>query len=84
MLSKYEQGDFIDQSLYNSMIGSFLYLTSSHLKITFLGGEYARYPSNHMVSHLTQVKHIIKYIIQTSDLWNFVLFCYKLLNGGIL
>lgn len=75
MLSKYEQGDFIDQSLYNSMIGSFLYLTFSHLKITFLWGEYARYPSNHMVIHLTQIKRILKYIIRTSDygiLYSFV------------
>lgn len=66
-LSKVEQGFSIDQSLYRSMIGILLYLTSSHLDITFFVGLCCLYQVNLKVSHPTQVKCIIKYKNGTCD-----------------
>src|ERR1044072_4944390 len=37
-LSKDEKGEYVDQSLYRSMIGSLLYLTTSRPDITFAVG----------------------------------------------
>jgi hypothetical protein len=42
-LTKDEKGIVANQSLYKSMIGSLLYLTSSRLDITFVVGVCARY-----------------------------------------
>lgn len=61
-LSKYENGVDVDQSLYRSMIGSMLYLTTSRPDITFVIGVCARYQAKPKVSYLNQVKRIMKYI----------------------
>ncbi|XP_057442142.1 uncharacterized mitochondrial protein AtMg00810-like [Lotus japonicus] len=66
-LTKDGQGEDVDQSLYRSMIGSLLYLTTSRPDITFAVGVCARYQSAPKASHLLQVKRIIKYINSTSD-----------------
>jgi len=66
-LSKDEDGVAIDQSLYKSMIGSLLNLTASRPDITFVVGVCARYQAEPKMSHLTQVKRILKYINDTSD-----------------
>jgi hypothetical protein len=55
-LSKDENGVAIDQSVYNSMIGSLLYLTGSRPDITFTVGVCARYQAEPKMSHPTQVK----------------------------
>ncbi|WJX23068.1 hypothetical protein P8452_12315 [Trifolium repens] len=66
-LTKDEKGISVDQSLYRSMIGSLLYLTASRPDITYAVGVCARYQANPKVSHLTQVKRILKYVNGTSD-----------------
>jgi len=66
-LSKDENGVAVDQSLYRSMIGSLLYLTSSRPDITFVVGVCARYQAEPKMSHLVQVKRILKYINGTTD-----------------
>jgi len=66
-LTKDEKGVDVDQSLYRSMIGSLLYLTTSRPYITFVVGVYARYHAEPKMSHLTQVKRIFKYLKGTSD-----------------
>ncbi|WJX83726.1 hypothetical protein P8452_66368 [Trifolium repens] len=66
-LTKDEKGISVDQSLYRSMIGSLLYLTASRPGITYVVGECARYQADPKVSHLTQVKRILKYVNGTSD-----------------
>jgi len=66
-LTKDESGISVDQSMYKSMIGSFLYLTTSRPNITFDVGVCARYQAEPNMSHLTQVKRILKYINSTSD-----------------
>jgi hypothetical protein len=50
-----------------SMIGSLLYLTASRPDITFVVGICTRYQANPKMSHLTQVKRILKYVNGTSD-----------------
>ncbi|MCH79563.1 gag-pol polyprotein [Trifolium medium] len=66
-LTKDEKGIDVDQSMYGSMIGSLLYLTASRSDITFAVGVCARYQSEPKMSHLVQVKRILKYINGTSD-----------------
>ena len=66
-LSKDEHGVSVDQSLYRSMIGSLLYLTASRPDISFAVGVCARYQAEPKMSHLNQVKGILKYVSGTSD-----------------
>jgi hypothetical protein len=66
-LSKDEHGVSVDQSLYRSMIGSLLYLTASRPDISFAVGVCARYQAEPKMSHLNQVKRILKYVSGTSD-----------------
>jgi hypothetical protein len=66
-LSKDEKGVNVDQSLYRSMIGSLLYLTASRPDISFAVGVCARYQAEPKMSHLNQVKRILKYVSGTSD-----------------
>ncbi|MCH85254.1 putative gag-pol polyprotein [Trifolium medium] len=61
-LTKDEQGTSVDQSMYMSMIGSLLFLTASRPDIAFDVGVCARYQAEPKMSHLTQVKRILKYI----------------------
>jgi hypothetical protein len=49
------------------MIGSLLYLTASRPDIAFAVGVCARYQAAPKVSHLTQVKRILKYVSGTCD-----------------
>ncbi|XP_050877911.1 secreted RxLR effector protein 161-like [Lathyrus oleraceus] len=66
-LTKDEKGVNMDQSLCMSMIDSLLYLVASRPDITFVIGVCARYKSEPKMSHITQVKRILKYINGTSD-----------------
>ncbi|XP_058764756.1 uncharacterized mitochondrial protein AtMg00810-like [Vicia villosa] len=66
-LSRDEKGVNMDQSLYRSMIGSLLYLTTSRADIAFVVGVCARYQVEPKVSHINQVKRILKYVDGTSD-----------------
>ncbi|XP_058732628.1 secreted RxLR effector protein 161-like [Vicia villosa] len=66
-LSKGENGEDVDQSLYRSMIGNFLYLTASRLDITFVFRVCARFQEKPKASHLTQGKRFSKYISGTYD-----------------
>jgi hypothetical protein len=66
-VSKDENGVSVDQSLYRSMIGSLLYLTASRPDIAFVVGVCARYQAEPKVSHINQVKRILKYVNGTSD-----------------
>ncbi|WJX83409.1 hypothetical protein P8452_66072 [Trifolium repens] len=66
-LTKDEKGVSVDQSVYRSIIGSLLYLTASRPDISFEVGVCARYQAEPKMSHLTQVKRILKYVNGTSD-----------------
>ena len=60
-------GEFVDVTLYRSMINCFLYLTVSRPDIAFNFGVCSRFQSNPKVSHLNVVKRIIKYVGGTCD-----------------
>ncbi|CAM8934412.1 unnamed protein product [Rhodiola kirilowii] len=66
-ITKDDAGTSVDQTLYRSMIGSLLYLTASRPDIAYVVGVCARYQANPKVSHLLQVKRIIKYDCGTTD-----------------
>ncbi|XP_050876093.1 uncharacterized mitochondrial protein AtMg00810-like [Lathyrus oleraceus] len=66
-LTKDEKGINMDQSLYRSMIGSLFYPTASRPGITFAVGFCARYQYEPKISHITQVKRILKYINGTIE-----------------
>ena len=72
-ISKDENGVSVDQSLYRSMIGSLLYLTASRPDIAFVVGVCARYQAEPKVSHINQVKRILKYVNGTSDYGYYIL-----------
>jgi hypothetical protein len=55
-LTKDEKGENVDQSLYKSLMGSLLYLTTSRPDIAFVVGVCAKYQAKPKMSHLTQVK----------------------------
>ena len=57
----------VDPTLYQSMIGSLLYLTASRPDIPFSVGVCARFQVAPKESHLTAVKRIIHYINGTFD-----------------
>ena len=61
----------VNPTLYKSIIGSLLYLTTSRPNITFSIGVCARYQVVPKESHLTAVKRIIRYVNETPDygLW---------------
>ena len=52
----------IDQTLYRSMIGSLLYLTTSQLDLCYSMGFYAQYQACPKESHFTIFKKFIKYV----------------------
>ena len=60
-------GEFVDVTLYRSMIECLLYLTASRPDIAFGVGVCSRFQSNPKVSHLNAIKRIIKYVGGTCD-----------------
>jgi hypothetical protein len=58
-------GKPVDPSLYRSMIGNLLYLTTSRPDIAFSVGVCAHFQANPKESHHTVVKHIIRYVNDT-------------------
>ena len=66
-----ERGKNVDQTLYRSMIGSLLYLTTSLPFLCYNVGICACYQACPKESHLTTIKKIIKYVNGTTEfrLW---------------
>ncbi|XP_022870751.1 uncharacterized protein LOC111389996 [Olea europaea var. sylvestris] len=60
-------GRSVDPTLYRSMIGSLLYLTTSRLDIAFSVGVYARFQVDPKESHLSTVRRIVRYVNGTLD-----------------
>ncbi|KAM7466521.1 hypothetical protein LguiB_014083 [Lonicera macranthoides] len=67
-LAKDVAGKKVDATLYRSMIGSLLYLTSSRPDILFSVCACARYQSEPKESHLSAVKRIVRYVNGTLSL----------------
>jgi hypothetical protein len=63
-----ERGNPVDQTLYRSMIGSLLYLTTSRPDIMFSVCISARFQANPKKTHLSVVKRILRYLKHTQAL----------------
>ena len=61
-------GKNVDSSLYRSMIGSLLYLTTSKPDISYSVEVCAIYQANPKESHMIALKRIIKYVKAIADL----------------
>ncbi|XP_019194748.1 PREDICTED: uncharacterized protein LOC109188558 [Ipomoea nil] len=61
-VSKDDTGPSVDNTVYQSLIGSLLYLIASRPDIMFSVGMCARYQSDPKESHLIAAKRILKYI----------------------
>ncbi|XP_050908014.1 secreted RxLR effector protein 161-like [Lathyrus oleraceus] len=70
-LERNENGKDVEVKKYIGMIGSLLYFTASRLDIMFSVYMCARYQSSPKESHLKDVKHIFRYLHDTSNygLW---------------
>ncbi|KAK4859431.1 hypothetical protein QYF36_005321 [Acer negundo] len=66
-LSTDASGKSVDQTLYQRMIGSLLYLTVGRTDISFSVGVCARYQADPKESHLSSVKRIIHFLNGTSN-----------------
>jgi hypothetical protein len=58
-------GKFVDQKVYQSMIGSLLYLCASRPDIMLSICICARFQSDPKERHLVVVKHILRYLVHT-------------------
>lgn len=70
-LDKEENGGPIEQRKYLGKIGYLLYLIAFHLDIIFVVCQYARFQVSPKESHLSMVKHIMRYLtnIQQMGQW---------------
>ena len=64
-------GNMVDQKLYQSMIGSLLYVTVSRLDVMFSVCMCARFQASPRESHLKATKRILRYLKHTQNvgLW---------------
>jgi hypothetical protein len=58
-------GNYVDQKVYQSMIGSLLYLCARRPKIMLSGCLHARFQSDPKECHLVVVKKILRYLVHT-------------------
>jgi hypothetical protein len=63
-----EGGKSIDQTLYRSMIGSLLYLTTSRPDIMFSVCMCARFQASPKETHLVVIKRILRYLKHTPSI----------------
>jgi hypothetical protein len=63
-----EEGNPVDQTLYHSIIGSLLYLTTSRPDIMFSVCMCARFQANPKEQHLIAVKRILRYLKHTPSI----------------
>ena len=57
----------VNPTLYRSIIGNLLYLTTSKLDISFSVGVCAQFQATPKESHMTAVKRVIWYVNETSN-----------------
>jgi hypothetical protein len=70
-LSKKDEGPTVDPTLYKSLVGSLLYLTTTRLDIMYATSLVSRFMESPKDSHWKMAKRILGYIAGTLnfDLW---------------
>ena len=66
-LSKNDESDEVNQTMYRSMIGKLQYVVHSRLDIALAVGIVARFSANPKENHLLAVKRIMRYLKGTDD-----------------
>ncbi|XP_035829983.1 secreted RxLR effector protein 161-like [Helianthus annuus] len=66
-LSKDDPEEFIDESVYRSLVGSLMYLTNTRPDIMFAVSKISRFMECPKKSHWEAAKRILKYIKDTLD-----------------
>jgi hypothetical protein len=67
-LSKHDEGEIVDPSLFKSLVGSLRYLTCTRPDILYAVGVVSRYMENPTTTHLKAAKRILRYIKGTTNL----------------
>ena len=70
-LSKNDESLEVDHNMYRSMIGSFLYVTTTRIYVMLSIGSVSRFQSTHKQTHVAAVKRILRYLKGTMEygLW---------------
>ncbi|XP_028100619.1 uncharacterized protein LOC114299981 [Camellia sinensis] len=63
----HEGKDLNDATMYQQLVGSFLYLTSTRLNISYAVGVMSRYMQKPKKPHLDAVRRILRYVKDTID-----------------
>ncbi|KAK2437950.1 hypothetical protein QL285_022782 [Trifolium repens] len=67
-LSKHDEGESVDPSLFKSLVGSLRYLTCTRPDILYTVGVVSRYMEHPTTTHLKAAKRILRYIKGTTNL----------------
>ncbi|KAK2411591.1 putative mitochondrial protein [Trifolium repens] len=67
-LSKHDEGERVDPSLFKSLVGSLRYLTCTRPDILYAVGVVSRYMEHPTTTHLKAAKRILRYIKGTTNL----------------
>ncbi|XP_050916272.1 uncharacterized mitochondrial protein AtMg00810-like [Lathyrus oleraceus] len=68
-LSKHENGEIVDPTLYKSLVGSLRYLTSTRPDILYVAGVVSRYMEAPTTTHFKAAKRILQYIKDIAFTW---------------
>jgi hypothetical protein len=70
-LSKKDEGPIVDSTLYKSLVGSLLYLTTTRLDIVYVRSLVSRFMESPKDSHSKMEKRILRYVVGTLNfgLW---------------
>ncbi|XP_050920499.1 uncharacterized mitochondrial protein AtMg00810-like [Lathyrus oleraceus] len=80
-LSKQENGEIVDPTLYKRLVGSLRYLKSTRPDILYVVGVVSRYMEAPTTTHFKAAKRILRYIKDTA---NFSLHYYSSINFEII
>jgi len=80
-LSKHEEGERVDPTIFRSLVGSLRYLTCTRPDILYGVGLVSRYMESPTITHFKTAKRIIRYVKGTIDF--LVYFIHLLMNSNL-
>jgi hypothetical protein len=66
-LSKYDEGSYVDSTLYKRMVGSLMYLTTTRPDIMFAVSLISKFMETPKSTHWQTGKRILRYVAGTTD-----------------